>query len=267
MAAKNDIFGVQWCEIVFDEKNKEYGAFQLRRIYPRNVIIAIICSILFFGFSLSAPLIVELLGITSDEDDNIKVVEVVNLADPPPIDKNEPPPPPVEPPPPLKTTIKFVAPVVVKDEEVTEEPPPSQEELKEVEVGVKTQEGDSSGVDLSLVEGNEVIDEDPIGQIFTIVEQMPEFPGGQEELFRYLQKNIKYPPIARENGITGSVFVQFVVEKGGNISDVKLLKGIGGGCDEEALRVVRSMPAWKSGKQNGKPVSVQYNLPIRFTIK
>jgi protein TonB len=96
---------------------------------------------------------------------------------------------------------------------------------------------------------------------------MPEFPGGEEKLFEYLGKNIKYPSMARENGITGTVYVTFVVEGNGEISDVKKLRGIGGGCDEEAVRVVRSMPAWKPGKQNSKPVRVQYNLPIKFTLR
>jgi protein TonB len=96
---------------------------------------------------------------------------------------------------------------------------------------------------------------------------MPAFPGGEEELFKYLSKNIKYPSMARENGISGTVYVTFVVETNGDITDVKKLRGVGGGCDEEAIRVVKAMPGWSAGKQNGKPVRVQYNLPIKFTLR
>ena len=104
-------------------------------------------------------------------------------------------------------------------------------------------------------------------QIFTIVEEMPSFPGGEAELFKYLGKNIKYPEMANSAGISGVVYVTFVVDKDGKIKDVKVLRGIGGGCDEEAVRVVKNMPAWKPGKQRGKSVTVQYNLPIRFTLR
>ncbi|MCB9193142.1 MAG: energy transducer TonB [Flavobacteriales bacterium] len=104
-------------------------------------------------------------------------------------------------------------------------------------------------------------------QIFTIVEQMPSFPGGEEELFKYLGKSIKYPQMAADAGISGVVYVTFVVDKDGKVKDAKVLRGIGGGCDEEALRVVNNMPPWTPGKQRGKPVKVQYNLPIRFTLK
>ena len=110
----------------------------------------------------------------------------------------------------------------------------------------------------------EILEEAPI---FTVVESMPEFPNGMKELYIYLGNNIKYPVMAKESGIQGKVYVTFVVEKNGSITDVKVLRGIGGGCDEEAIRVVAAMPKWKPGKQRGKPVRVQYNLPVRFTLQ
>ena len=110
----------------------------------------------------------------------------------------------------------------------------------------------------------EVVEEAPI---FTVVESMPEFPGGMAELYTYLGNNIKYPVMAKESGIQGKVYVTFVVERDGSITDVRVLRGIGGGCDEEAIRVVQSMPKWNPGKQRGKPVRVQYNLPVRFTLQ
>jgi len=103
-------------------------------------------------------------------------------------------------------------------------------------------------------------------EIFTFVEEYPEFPGGDKALREYILNNIKYPEVARTSGITGTVYVQFVVEKDGSISDVKVVRGIGGGCDEEAVRVVKSMPRWKPGKQRGQPVRVYFTLPIEFKL-
>ena len=104
-------------------------------------------------------------------------------------------------------------------------------------------------------------------QIFTVVENEPEFPGGTEALYKYLAQNIKYPQLARENNITGKVYVTFGVEKDGSIANPKVLRDIGGGCGAEALRVVKSMPKWAPGKQRGKAVRVQFNLPVNFNLR
>ena len=104
-------------------------------------------------------------------------------------------------------------------------------------------------------------------EIFQIVEEMPDFPGGTAKLVDYLQKNIKYPQMARESGIQGRVFVNFVVEPDGHVSNVKIMRSLGGGCDEEAMRVVKAMPKWKPGKQRGKAVRVSYILPVVFKLQ
>jgi len=156
-----------------------------------------------------------------------------------------PPPPP---PPPQATTVIEI----VDDEEEIEE---------ELELDMEVDQHTEIEFIESAVE--EVAEE----EIFTIVEDMPSFPGGEEALFKYLAQNIKYPQIAKEAGITGRVFVNFVIDKEGNVTDVKVLRGIGGGCDEEAVRVVKNMPKWSAGKQRGKPVKVSYNLPIKFSLK
>ncbi len=104
-------------------------------------------------------------------------------------------------------------------------------------------------------------------EIFQIVESMPDFPGGDEARQTFLRDNIKYPQIARESSISGTVYVTFVVEKDGRVTDIKILRGIGGGCDEEAVRVIKSMPRWNPGKQRGKPVRVQFNMPIKFSLQ
>ena len=103
-------------------------------------------------------------------------------------------------------------------------------------------------------------------EIFTVVEDQPNFPGGDEARMIYLKDNIKYPQMARESGIQGTVYITFVVERNGSVTDVKVLRGIGGGCDEEAIRVIENMPKWNPGKQRGKPVRVQFNMPIKFTL-
>ena len=164
-----------------------------------------------------------------------------------PITKQEPPPPP--PPPPPQTTIIEI---VEDDEEIEEEL-----EIMDTEIDENTE--------IDIVEFVEEVVEEP--EIFTIVEEMPSFPGGEAELFKYLGSNIKYPAMARDAGIQGIVYVTFVVKEDGKISDVRVLRGVGGGCDEEAVRVVEKMPSWKPGKQRGKSVRVQYNLPIRFTLR
>lgn len=119
---------------------------------------------------------------------------------------------------------------------------------------------------VTFVDNDEPIQIDD-GQIFQIVEDQPSFPDGESALMNYLGSNIKYPQLARETNIQGTVYVTFVVESTGSISNVQVLHGIGGGCDEEAVRVVKNMPTWIPGKQRGKPVRVQFNLPIRFILK
>lgn len=114
-----------------------------------------------------------------------------------------------------------------------------------------------------VIEEEEVVEQ----EIFQIVEEMPTFPGGEQKLLEYVAKNVKYPQIARESGIKGRVFISFVVEPDGSVSNVKVLRGIGGGCDEEAMRVVKSMPKWKPGKQRGKAVRVSYMLPVNFQLQ
>ncbi len=114
-----------------------------------------------------------------------------------------------------------------------------------------------------IFEEEEEVDEDVI---FTVVEDQPEFPGGEEARQRFLEQNLRYPQMAREAGIQGTVFVTFVVETDGSVTDVRILRGIGGGCDEEAIRVVRMMPRWEPGRQRGQPVRVQFNMPIRFRL-
>lgn len=173
----------------------------------------------------------------------------------------------------------------VLDEEMVEitkqdEPKPEPVEMPKQTTQLEIVEDDVEVEDIEInadVQQNEVIEEyvapeieeeEVVEQeIFQIVEEMPSFPGGEAKLMEYVLKNVKYPQIARESGIKGRVFVSFVVEPDGSVSNVKVLRGIGGGCDEEAMRVVKSMPKWKPGKQRGKAVRVSYMLPVNFQLQ
>lgn len=162
--------------------------------------------------------------------------------------QNKPPPPPA--PPPTTTLIN----IVQNDVEVEDDLNIDAEATELTEIPEYTP--------IASTEEEEVAE----AEIFTVVEESPSFPGGDEARIRFLTENIKYPQIARESSIQGTVYVTFVVEKNGNVTDVRILRGIGGGCDEEAVRVIKAMPKWNPGKQRGKPVRVQFNMPIKFTL-
>lgn len=259
-------------DIVFEGRNREYGAFVLRKVYNKHVVRGLIIAIALFMFFLSIPVISKMLFPEEEIEEVEQIVDVNKLAEPPPIDKTTPPPPPPPtepPPPPVQKTIKFTPPVVKRDEEVQKDEMPPVEELKEAAISTKTQEGTTTKDDLSGLEGNgnAVVDEVVEDKIFTFVEQQPEFPGGTEAMLKYLANNIQYPSAAQRNGLEGLVVLSFIVDQSGGISDIQVLKKLGGGTDEEAMRVVKSMPKWKPGKQNGREVKVKYTLPVRFTIK
>lgn len=263
-------------DIVFDGRNKAYGAFQLRRLYDKHMTRAMIVGGLLFLLAVSTPQIIRLIKGFLPEKENELIMKEVTLAEPPPIDpkKPPPPPPPEVKPPPIKDQIKFVPPVVKKDEEVQEEepPPPTIDELKDKEIATETKKGEEGGVDASLTEPDNppappVLEEPKEEEPFSYVEQMPTFPDGTEAMYKYIYDKIKYPAIARENGISGQVIVQFVVSKEGDIQKARVVRGIGGGCNEEALRVVNDMPRWKPGKHNGRAVPVTFTLPIKFVLQ
>jgi periplasmic protein TonB len=252
-------------EIVFEERNQAYGAYEMRKNYNKRVVFVLLGVFLFS---------VALWGIKSFVDNRPEETEPpidyanikVDITPPPPAEEIPPPPPP-PPPPPMVEMVKFVPPVI-KDDAVEEEPQKLQEEVKDTNVGTKDQEGEKDVVAPPSDGGNGPA-EPAAPEIFTVVEEMPEFPGGIGEMGKFIQKTLVYPTMAREAGIAGKCFLKFVVDGGGKISDVTVLKGVPGcpECDKEAIRVVKEMPAWKGGKQNGRPVNVYYNLPINFKIK
>lgn len=254
--------------LVFENKNKAYGAYEIRRTYNRSVTIAVAIASLSFVLLVSIPAIMDWLSKKAEEEVEKVDITAVDLTAPPPIDETEPPPPP-PPPPPVIETVKFTPPVV-EDELVEEDPPPVQTE-ETPQISTVTQEG-TGDEEIIIPEQTTGVVEPVAEQIFTIVEQMPEFPGGQAAMMKFIKDKIEaigYPQMEKEAGISGTCYVTFVVDKDGTVTDAKVLRGVSGGSgyDKVALQVVKAMPKWGAGKQNGRAVSVQYNLPIKFTIR
>jgi protein TonB len=253
-------------DLVFQGRNHSYGAYELRREYNKRISIIIGCV---FGFSLA------LFGLKMFIDNRPKEVEkpidMSNIAvdlTPPPPQEEQPPPPPPPPPPPMVEMVKFVPPVV-KDDANEEEPQKLQEDVKDVNVGQKDQEGDK---DLVAPPTETTGPTEPAApEIFTIVEEQAEFPGGIAELAKYLKGKIEpnYPAMAREAGISGKCFLKFVVNETGEISNVEVLRGVPGcpDCDKLAVSTVKSMPKWKPAKMTGRSVKCYFNLPINFKIQ
>ncbi|MFB9842118.1 energy transducer TonB [Mucilaginibacter ginsenosidivorans] len=270
LGQKLDILKQEWIDVVFTDRNKNYGAYDLRKQNGSNTSKALLIGVLSFVFVISLPTIINLIaGFIPKKEEKVKIVPVV-LQPPPPVNKQKPPPPPPEPPKPKVDQVKFPPPVVKPDNEVKEQPP-TVKELEVADPGQKNIKGDPNA-DIKIDEpvGNsdvkQVTEEDP-NKIFTAVEQEPTPVNGMAAFYKYLGNNIRYPAVAKENNVQGKVFMQFVVEKDGSLTDVKVIRGIGSGCDQEAVRVLQNAPKWRPGIQNGRPVRVQYNVPISFTLQ
>jgi periplasmic protein TonB len=248
--------------LVFEGRNQSYGAFELRTNYNKRVTYIIGGMIL---FSLALMGVKKFADRPKEEvQEEVLKVEQIDLTPPPPLEE-QPPPPPPPPPPPMVEMVKFVPPVI-KDDAVEEEPQKLQEEVKETNVGTKDQEGEKDIVAPPTEVAGPA--EPTAPEIFTIVEENAEFPGGLAEMARFIQKNMVFPAMAREAGISGKCFLKFVVNENGEISNVEVLKGVPGcqECDREAMRVVKSMPKWKPAKMTGRAVKCYFNLPINFKI-
>lgn len=256
---KLDILKNQWLEIVFEGRNKRYGAYALRKAITKNTVRAFIIGTVVFALAVSTPLIISLLPNSKTDDESLNVkITTVKL---PPKEKpkeNLPPPPP---PPPKVDQVKFVKPVVAKASEVTEEIVVIKE-IEKKKIGAETIKGDPDAVLTVEPVGTgvaAVVEED--NQIYNTagIELKPEFPGGIDKFYTFVGKNYQPP---EEEGLKGKVFVSFVVEKDGSLTDIKVIRDIGYGTGKEAIRVLKSCPKWNPGEQNGKKVRVLYSLPI-----
>jgi protein TonB len=257
---KLDIIKNQWLDIVFEGRNKLYGAYELRKSNRKTTVRALIIGSVIFSLAIAAPVIASLLPDSKEEEAN-KDIKITTVKLPPKKEEVKPNLPPPPPPPPKVDQVKFVKPVVAKADEVTEEPP-KLVELKEKKIGAETIKGDPDAVLTVEPVGTgtaAVVEEDT--QIYNTagIEVKPEFPGGIEKFYKFVGNNYKTP---EEEGLKGKVYVTFVVEKDGSLTDIKVLRDIGYGTGTEAIRVLKKCPKWNPGEQNGKKVRVLYSLPI-----
>ncbi len=276
--SKIDLLDSQWVDLVFDGKNQAYGAYQLRKDTGSRNLKAIL--LMLAGIAAIVAVVVLNMVVQNAIKSNVAIetdVELSQLAQKKEakVERKEPIKVEVEQKvvEKVKSSVKFTAPEIKKDDEVKEEDElKSQDELAKTNTAIGT--FDVKGNDEAegeVLKAKEVIaDEKPKEEetkVFDVVEQMPEFPGGQGALFEYLSKNIKYPVVAEENGIQGRVIVTFVVERDGSITDVKVVKSVDPSLDKEAQRVVRTMPKWIPGKQNGSAVRVKFTVPVTFRLQ
>lgn len=265
----------EWCDMIFEGKNKEYGAYALRNTSSKRHISAFLASVLFVGVVAAIP---SFLKAVKPEKLSLGGVEtVVTITD---LGKPEMPEEDIirketlPPPPPVKATIQLTPPVITEDSKVNEEKEmKSIEEVlskKHLQVSTVTNENGSFAKEAvdpgELVENKKIVEEKPEPPV-QFAEQMPQYPGGDAELMRYLSSNLKYPTIAAENGIEGRVVLKFVVEKDGSVSNIKVERSLDPSCDKEAVRVIKSMQRWIPGMQNGRSVAVYYTLPVLFRLQ
>ena len=281
--AKIDLYAPKWVEMVFAGKNKEYGAYQLRKgTSGRNIkalLILVIAAALVGGF-LAWKVIEQKQA--EEQQAYMEAMELAKLQQQAKKEekKKEPVKPKIEPKkeiPVARETQKFTAPVIKKDELVKEENQVKQmDKLDEkVAVGTENKEGTKSRLAEAVRSDIAVAAPPPppapkpevSNKVFDVVEEMPHFPGGPAALQAFLSSNTKYPVVAQENGVQGRVIVSFVVERDGSITDVRVVRSVDPSLDREASRVVRSMPRWSPGKQNGSTVRVKYTVPVVFRLQ
>lgn len=261
-------------DIVFENRNRAYGAYQLRRDYPNTLGRSLGLALLLISIFLIIPRILAAFKGFSPEETPFEVIACptdikVEMTVPPPV-VNTPPPPP-------KAAIAYMPPVVTPDDKVPDEKQTDIQTLLEDprDVGTKTVEGpddepptmDPSSTGLGIIEAPAPADDDPVEPF--AVNKMPSFPGGDAEMFKWIYKHMEYPEMARTAGTQGSVVLTFVVGKDGAISDIQVVKTPAGGSilGKEATRVVQTMPKWSPGEANGHPVKVRFTLPIRFALQ
>ena len=276
--SKVDLIDNNWVDLVFEGRNKEYGAYVLRKdTGKRNlksmlivfaVIIAIMAAVAAkvaienaFPKKVAMETDVELSKLAQKKEAKVEKKAPVKVEEQKVVEK-------------VKSSVKFTPPVIKKDSEVKpEEELKSQEDLNKTNTAIGSFDvkgNDEAGGE--VLKAKEVIAQpeppkEEETKVFDVVEVMPSFPGGQAALFEWLSKNIKYPVVAEENGVQGRVIVTFVVERNGSITDVQVVKSVDPSLDKEAVRVVKAMPHWIPGKQNGSAVRVKFTVPVTFRLQ
>lgn len=281
MAKDVDLSSSEWTDIIFEGKNKEFGAYQLRSSSAKrhnlamlSVVVVIIAALLISLLvsrieqaeeTLTAEAEQEMVSVDTTPEEEIEEPEEERFEEP---EVEEVLPEEV------LNTVKVTELAIVDDSEVTKEDEvKTQDELTQTETAFGATDFDKGTDDVTVVREikNEVVVEEkkPAApeQIFTAVEEQPQYPGGIEELYKYISRNLHYPEMAAQNNIQGRVFVKFVVEKDGSVSQVSVARGKDPDLDREAVRVVKTLPKFIPGKMNGQNVRVWYTLPINFKLQ
>jgi protein TonB len=276
--AKVDLIDSNWVDLVFEGKNQNYGAYQLRKDTGRRNIkalvwvligIAIIFAVAYANMAIQNAIKqnqtidtdIELSKLAQKKETKVERKEQVNVE----VEKKV-----VEK---VKSSVKFTAPEIKKDDEVKpEDEIKSQDDLAKTNTAIGTFDvkGNDEAEGVVLKANEQAIDEKPKEEetkVFDVVEQMPEFPGGQAALLKWISDNIKYPAVAEENGIKGRVVCTFVVERDGSVTDVQVARSVDPSLDKEAVRVLKKMPKWIPGRQNGSAVRVKYTVPVTFQLQ
>lgn len=260
-------------DIVFLHRHRDYGAYDLRKAYPKVLRNAVLLGI---GAFLLIFIIPTIYGKLKPREAEFLMKEVI-LSDVNLVQKEEKPLPELEKPKelPKQAMVRYLAPEVVANPEVENLPPPV-EDMEKANPGPETIEGTgpeevaiiAPPEDLPTPEVTKPAEvEAKAPEIFERVEVQPEFVGGMEAFRAFLIKNLRYPKAAQSSNVQGKVYLNFTVETDGSLSNITVLRGIGFGCDEEALRVMKLMPKWKPGKQSGRAVRVKFNMPIVFALE
>lgn len=280
--AQIDLTRNGWCDLIFEGRNKEYGAYKLRtqtgkRNFKAIITIAILAALSIILFYIKAGYdayqaahaknenVTEISALNQPKKKEAKVERKVQVEEKKEVVKE------------VKSSIKFTAPVIKKDADVKpEEEMKTQDQIMQTNTAIGALDVKGNSDQGEILKVTQRVETEPVkaepkpeveNKVFDVVEQMPSFPGGPSALMQYLSSNIKYPVVAQENGVQGRVVVSFVVERDGSITDVQVARSVDPSLDREAQRVVRNMPRWIPGKQNGQAVRVKYNVPVAFRLQ
>ena len=285
MAKEVDLSSREWCDLVFEGKNKDFGAYVIRTDSPKRhnkavlwtIIGAIVFGMLAWGFVKTSQYLEERRLAEQGEQEEVLIDMSQEAEEPEPeqerLEQEKPEVLPEE----VLKSVKVTELQIVEDEKVKKEDEiKTQDELKETETAFGQKDNEKGTEDRNVtrtlkeevvVEKKEEKPKEVKEEVFRSVEQMPQFPGGEAALMKYLQSHINYPPMAAENNIQGRVVVQFVVDKTGKVGEVKVVRSVDKDLDKEAVRVCKSLPKFTPGRQNGQAVSVWYTLPVTFKLQ
>lgn len=251
--------------LVFEHRNREYGAYVIRRDYNTRMIIIMLSVMLAIGAAYATYKIIQ--SIPEEIVPPPPIDDTTFAVAAPPIEEETPPPPPEPEIPEMEQTVQFLPPVVTDDPDVEE--PTTVDETEDTRASTTTQAGSDDVFEPPVDRGPVIVERPVVEEIPTIVDEYASFPGGQGALKKYLAENLNYPQTAIEEELQGKCFISFIVDTEGNISNVQVTRGVPDckECDKEAVRVVKNMPKWAPAKNGGKVTKSKFNLPVTFKLQ